>query len=78
MTYTITRILLPRFWGPWVTGCATVPGDPYYDAPRYPVYEQPGYIYKPRAAAGVPGPARVPRARRDLFGPTARRTTRRT
>ena len=45
MTYTITRILSATVLGALVTGCATVPGDPYYDSPRYPVYEQPGYIY---------------------------------
>ena len=28
-----------------ITGCAVVPGDPYYDPPRYPVMEQPGVIY---------------------------------
>ncbi|MBY0409381.1 MAG: hypothetical protein K2Q97_04450 [Burkholderiaceae bacterium] len=34
-----------------VTGCAVVPGDPYYDpSPRYPVMEQPGVIY------GAPSP----------------------
>lgn len=45
MTYTLARIMSASVLGALVTGCATVPGDPYYDAPRYQVYEQPGYIY---------------------------------
>ncbi|MDH4417054.1 MAG: hypothetical protein QE485_07495 [Acidovorax sp.] len=45
MTYTLARILSASALGVLVTGCATVPGDPYYDPPRYQVYEQPGYIY---------------------------------
>lgn len=45
MTYTLARIISASALGALVTGCATVPGDPYYDPPRYPVYEQPGYIY---------------------------------
>ena len=45
MTYTLARILSASALGVLVTGCATVPGDPYYEPPRYQVYEQPGYIY---------------------------------
>lgn len=45
MTYTLVRILSASALGILVTGCATVPGDPYYEPPRYQVYEQPGYIY---------------------------------
>ena len=68
MTYTLARILSASALGVLVTGCATVPGDPYYEPPRYQVYEQPGYIYN----------ARVPRARGDLLGPaTAARLLRR-
>ena len=47
--------------GALVTGCATVPGDPYYDAPRYPVYEQPGYIYSaPQPVYQAPPVYRAP------------------
>ena len=56
MTYTITRILSATVLGALVTGCATVPGDPYYDAPRYPVYEQPGYISARRSRCTRPRP----------------------
>lgn len=45
MTYTLARILSASALGILVTGCATVPGDPYYEPSRYQVYEQPGYIY---------------------------------
>jgi len=45
MTYTLARILSASALGVLATGCATVPGDPYYEPPRYQVYEQPGYIY---------------------------------
>ena len=61
MTYTITRILSATVLGALVTGCATVPGDPYYDAPRYPVYEQPGYIYSaPQPVYQAPPVYRTP------------------
>ena len=61
MTYTITRILSATVLGALVTGCATVPGDPYYDAPRYPVYEQPGYIYSaPQPVYQAPPVYRAP------------------
>ena len=61
MTYTITRILSATVPGALVTGCATVPGDPYYDAPRYPVYEQPGYIYSaPQPVYQAPPVYRAP------------------
>lgn len=45
MTYAFARIVFASALGALVTGCATVPGDPYYEPPRYQVYEQPGYIY---------------------------------
>lgn len=46
MTYTsFTRVLSAAALGALVTGCVAVPGDPYYDPPRYQTYEQPGYIY---------------------------------
>lgn len=61
MTYTITRILSATVLGALVTGCATVPGDPYYDSPRYPVYEQPGYIYSaPQPVYQAPPVYRAP------------------
>lgn len=56
MTNTITRILFATVLGALVTGCATVPGDPYYEPQRYPVYEQPGYIYSaPAPVYRAPG-----------------------
>ena len=59
--YTITRILSATVLGALVTGCATVPVDPYYDAPRYPVYEQPGYIYSaPQPVYQAPPVYRAP------------------
>ncbi len=45
MTYTFARILSATALGALVTGCVAVPGDPYYEPPRYQTYEQPGYIY---------------------------------
>ena len=45
MTQHIARIISVTVLGAVLTGCATVPGDPYYQQPSYQVYEQPGYIY---------------------------------
>lgn len=45
MTYTFARLLAAAALGVLVTGCVAVPGDPYYEPPRYQTYEQPGYIY---------------------------------
>lgn len=46
MTNHIARIISVTVLGTVLTGCATVPGDPYYQPqPSYQVYEQPGYIY---------------------------------
>lgn len=42
MTYTLARIISATVLGAVVTGCATVPGDPYYYEQGY---QQPGYIY---------------------------------
>lgn len=41
MTSTLTRFIPAALLGVLLAGCATVPGDPYYD----PYYQQPGYIY---------------------------------
>ena len=52
MTHTLARILSATLLGAMVTGCATVPGDPYYD----PGYQQPGYIYgAPQPVYSSPG-----------------------
>ncbi len=45
MTYTLARLISVAVLGAAVTGCATVPGDPYYEPAPYRVYEQPGYIH---------------------------------
>lgn len=45
MTYTFARVLSATLLCAAATGCATVPGDPYYEPTPYRVYEQPGYIY---------------------------------
>ncbi|MFY3382923.1 hypothetical protein [Paracidovorax sp. MALMAid1276] len=45
MTHTFARLISTAVLGAAVTGCATVPGDPYYDSTPYRVYEQAGYVY---------------------------------
>jgi len=45
MKHILTRLVSVVALGAAMTGCATVPGDPYYQAPGYTVYEQPGYVY---------------------------------
>lgn len=45
MKHILIRLVSVVAMGAAVTGCATVPGDPYYQAPGYTVYEQPGYVY---------------------------------
>lgn len=45
MRHTLLRLAFTAVLGATVAGCATVPGDPYYPAPGYTVYEQPGYVY---------------------------------
>ena len=46
MKYSLARILSATVVGAVLTGCATVPGDPYYAPAHYPVYEQPGVVYQ--------------------------------
>jgi hypothetical protein len=54
MTTTTARLLSVTVLGAVLTGCATVPGDPYYE-PQYQVHQQPGYIYtQPAPVYGAP------------------------
>ena len=65
MNTLIARLLAIAALGTAVTGCATVPGDAYYEPAPYQVYEQPGYIYNapPVYSAppvyGAPPPATI-------------------
>lgn len=62
MTYTLAttaRILSATLLGVALTGCATVPGDPYYGSSGYQVYEQPGYAYTTPSPAYYPAPVYV-------------------
>ena len=76
MTYAFARIVFASALGALVTGCATVPGDPYYEPPRYQVYEQPGYIYSapppvyrtPGVIYSAPPPPAVYYGGRDRHG----------
>ena len=52
----IARIISVTVLGAVLTGCATVPGDPYYQQPSYQVYEQPGYIYNNAPPTYYPAP----------------------
>jgi len=52
MTHTFARIASAIALGAFITGCATVPGDPYYQPPAYTVYEQPGYVHPGYGAPG--------------------------
>ena len=57
MTYFFARIASSAALAALVTGCAVVPGDPYYtpQPSGYGVYEQPAYIYgSPPPAYGYP------------------------
>lgn len=56
MTYTLARIISATVLSAVVTGCATVPGDPYYEPTPYRVYEQPGYIYNTPSVYSSPPP----------------------
>lgn len=56
MTNTFARIISVAVLGAAVTGCATVPGDPYYDPSPYPVYQQPGYTYNSSPVYSSPQP----------------------
>ena len=57
MTHLFARIASSAALAALVTGCAVVPGDPYYtpQPSGYGVYEQPAYIYgSPPPAYGDP------------------------
>ena len=45
MKHVLLRLASTIVLGAAVAGCVTVPEDPYYQAPGYTVYEQPGYVY---------------------------------
>lgn len=63
MTNHIARIISATALGTVLTGCATVPGDPYYQQqPSYQVYEQPGYIYSAPPVYSSPPVYRAPPA----------------
>ena len=62
MTKHIARIISVTVLGAVLTGCATVPGDPYYQQPSYQVYEQPGYIYNNAPPAYYPVGGVLPNA----------------
>ena len=44
-TSSLVRLVCSTALAAVVAGCATVPGDPYYEPARYGAYEQPGVIY---------------------------------
>ena len=61
MKYILARILSVTALGAVVAGCAAVPGDPYYEPARYPVYgQQPNIIYNAPPVYSVPQVYRTP------------------
>lgn len=60
MKYILARIISVTALGAVLTGCAVVPGDPYYEPARYPVYGQPDVIYSAPQIYSAPPVYRVP------------------
>lgn len=60
MKYFLARIISVTALGAVLTGCAVVPGDPYYEPARYSTYGQPDVIYNAPQIYSAPPVYRVP------------------